>query len=572
MLSKWTGFLKTADLFPTPVSLTFKGETTFKTRVGGIFSIVLVILFIVGFILELIDVAKRERMETTRNEIFFDLLTTNNTYNLYEGGFDIAFATSNFWNLTIEQEKKFIQWDIAEVRYSRDYDNNVINEFRTSIDVVECNSSHFRLPDGTENFFKQNKGYRCLKKRDNLLKGNWFNLEYYTLEIKANYCIGTVKNCTSSNSADCTCHSLSKIEGNVTGSILSFVHSHSFLDFDDIETPIKRKFEDRRFRLTYGELIDYGLHVVKSEYTLYDSPIWSSQVTKQGEFYSLDQISQTSDPRLHITPIFIELKMSSKVNNLERRVYSIYDALGNLGGFIGIFQIIFAFMAGYFGSKIYYHKLMNHIMEVSNSTEAKKPKFGSQRELQPDKVGDCSPSPISTNDHANISIPDNPYLPEQDKASPKQEVEKSPYDKERYSSKFLCADILFLPLLSRIFSCCVKWQRRRKLNIYMSEKEAVNKKLDVERILKSIEKTQKEIKRPKIFAQEGIYKNPMPQEESKVRQNSSRIIELSERSYEIASGIPPPLTSRMPYRLDFSKIQNRPSNSYVLPQNDPSFE
>lgn len=75
-------------------------------------------------------------------------------------------------------------------------------------------------------------------------------------------------------------------------------------------------------------------------------------------------MQQAHDPQLHRTPILLEVKMSSKVNEFERRVYTIYDALGNIGGLIGLAQIVFGVIAGYFGTKMYYHELVNRIMEV----------------------------------------------------------------------------------------------------------------------------------------------------------------------------------------------------------------
>ena len=42
--------LRSVDMLGVPVSLLYKGEPTFKTRVGGIFSILWVIIVVLGFI------------------------------------------------------------------------------------------------------------------------------------------------------------------------------------------------------------------------------------------------------------------------------------------------------------------------------------------------------------------------------------------------------------------------------------------------------------------------------------------------------------------------------------------
>ncbi len=91
----------------------------------------------------MITVLRKDQFETKRNEIHFDLLTTNTTYNLREGGFDIAFTTEAFWNLSLEEEKRYIQWEVKEVKYTRNYTTNTLESDETLIDVVHCNSSYF---------------------------------------------------------------------------------------------------------------------------------------------------------------------------------------------------------------------------------------------------------------------------------------------------------------------------------------------------------------------------------------------------------------------------------------------
>ena len=51
MPCKW---LQSIDLFGAPVSLIYKGESTFTTRVGGFFSLLWIIIVLSGFIQETI--------------------------------------------------------------------------------------------------------------------------------------------------------------------------------------------------------------------------------------------------------------------------------------------------------------------------------------------------------------------------------------------------------------------------------------------------------------------------------------------------------------------------------------
>lgn len=150
MGNKVSATLKGVDSFSTPVSMTFKGDTNYKTIVGGFLSISIILMFLVGLIIELIDVFKMEKMETSKNEIYFDLLTSENTYDLQEGEFDIAFATEAYWNLDLDQEKRYIEWTVNQVDYFRNYEEQRIDVTRTPVEVVLCNSSYFRVSFCTE--------------------------------------------------------------------------------------------------------------------------------------------------------------------------------------------------------------------------------------------------------------------------------------------------------------------------------------------------------------------------------------------------------------------------------------
>lgn len=147
----------------------------------------------------------------------------------------------------------------------------------------------------------------------------------------------------------------------ISESYIQFLISDKYLDFKDIENPIKRKISDTQYVMTdLSKFTYYEMHVNNNEYELYDNLIWSDTVTKTGEFLTFDKNTQgvlpnNSDDNFMI----IDFKQSDKVNQYERHVYTFFDLMGNIGGFFEIFEIAFAVFVGYFSSKIYEHSLLN---------------------------------------------------------------------------------------------------------------------------------------------------------------------------------------------------------------------
>jgi len=187
------------------------------------------------------------------------------------------------------------------------------------------------------------------------LKGTWFSDEYFALQILPKYC---------DISIDPNCHTFTELENKIDGQILAIILSHEYLDFNDVENPIKRKFEDRKIRMSWNNYIDYGMYISKNEYNLYDNTFHANSLSKSGEYFSIDEIAQTSEPKRYASPFIMEIKMSSKITEYERHLYTFYDALGNIGGVLGIINIFFTIIAGYFGSKMYHHALLNHMKDI----------------------------------------------------------------------------------------------------------------------------------------------------------------------------------------------------------------
>jgi hypothetical protein len=134
------------------------------------------------------------------------------------------------------------------------------------------------------------------------------------------------------------------------------------VDLNDIDNPVKRKFDEDVYVKTQLEKYNYiDVYLSKTEYTLYDNPLWASEISKQGVYYDVERVSNSYGDLSDRWFGRLSVKMSNKVNQMERHVYTFFDLIGTIGGFYGLFDIFLGIILGYLGAKMYKHSLLNSI-------------------------------------------------------------------------------------------------------------------------------------------------------------------------------------------------------------------
>jgi hypothetical protein len=135
-----------------------------------------------------------------------------------------------------------------------------------------------------------------------------------------------------------------------------------YLDFNDVETPIKRQYDASNYVYINKDLSTYhDINLAKSEYVLYDNLFWSDTVSSIGEFYQVDYSTHHVSERESVNDylVYLDIQMSNKIYQYERRIYSFYTLASNIGGFFEIVHITCKIIVGYFSFKIYSHTLLN---------------------------------------------------------------------------------------------------------------------------------------------------------------------------------------------------------------------
>ena len=230
--------VKSFDRYSVPVTLTVEGDSGFSTFVGGLVSFWVMIGFCIFAISELVKLANKEKIETSKNEVYFDTLTSDISLNLSEGGIAFAFRTDAFKKLTIEEEARFVTYTVSHTHSVYNPAINQKESTHTYLELADWDATNFILTESQKDFFNKNKGYRCFSDNNVELKGNFLADDEKTLQLKVHYCNQT----TNSN-----WHALTDIQTAIQESWMDVLVANKYIDFNDIETPIKYQYDAKYY-------------------------------------------------------------------------------------------------------------------------------------------------------------------------------------------------------------------------------------------------------------------------------------------------------------------------------------
>lgn len=99
--------LKKLDLFAQPISITFKGESSFRTPIGGIMSILLGTLMIAFLSVKMNSLINREGSTVRKDTLISVSNQDSPAYKIGEGGNSFTFALSDTGGNTKVLDKKY---------------------------------------------------------------------------------------------------------------------------------------------------------------------------------------------------------------------------------------------------------------------------------------------------------------------------------------------------------------------------------------------------------------------------------------------------------------------------------
>ena len=230
------------DQFGIPISLTYQGDTEYKTNIGGCTSIIVILIIYYYAAILLRSVINREQSTVTVNTIQTDLTYDPTSYNIGQNGFTfgVALVHSNGSDIMLDPTVVDLQMDQVTWRGDEIGDGHVATP--SSISYGLCDPTDFEnLNEETLGHLNVWSEYYCPDSHDYRVSGNLISTLYNYVRIK-------VKKCTSGS-----CMSESDIDDILKGVDLKLAIGNSYFDINDYEQPIKYFYDDElRWKIMPG--------------------------------------------------------------------------------------------------------------------------------------------------------------------------------------------------------------------------------------------------------------------------------------------------------------------------------
>lgn len=166
-------FLKRFDMFGYPVSLTFKKKTTYQTIYGGLFTLLLVFVFLIISVYSIYKLFNQDYKETFKYEM-----------NLGETYGSLPLNSNNFMMAVKFDAEQLNNWTIPFINVSLIKVTQFRNETKTfkiknRINLFPCNETHF--PGIVSEFNKVNlRNALCPNLSENLTLEGSFQENVFT--------------------------------------------------------------------------------------------------------------------------------------------------------------------------------------------------------------------------------------------------------------------------------------------------------------------------------------------------------------------------------------------------------
>ena len=352
-------------MYGTPVTFTFRGEEKFTTIIGGLSTIIVWGIVILYTISQIRDVIKRENTSINSNVLSQSLLESTETYNPYKGGFRIGVGSNHLAGVDEDLLGYPTYLDAYFGHYQVKYDKiggNKIVEKYEEIRPKEWGSDFFGLLDDT---VVRNIGLNemyCPATSNWTIGGSSTGIQYHFLEAK-------VKRWQLSVGWE----DKTEIDTSLVGQSIIFGITNYYFDVEDYNKPVNVTVENEfEFFLIPGFTVEKELRVRVNKAVDYTNP-WFSIGAKEYTYYSIETVAERLQPENNDDLLRVRIVLDNKHTLIERKVYTVYDMLGQVGGVMGIFFAAGSIFTNFFSANIYamtllsyFYKIKTHRVSIDN--------------------------------------------------------------------------------------------------------------------------------------------------------------------------------------------------------------
>jgi hypothetical protein len=141
------------------------------------------------------------------------------------------------------------------------------------------------------------------------------------------------------------------------------------MDFEDYEEVVKSYMDDSiTYRIMPNFIKEATVFVRKNEAEFEDSFVQFGFKDKK-KFVSISTTNvDLYHRRAHVmTSATVRFVIDPKQETYERVIFSIFDLTGQVGGLYEVFEVVGAFVIGYFTEKLFYYSMFKRIYHVKAS-------------------------------------------------------------------------------------------------------------------------------------------------------------------------------------------------------------
>ncbi|CDW91852.1 UNKNOWN [Stylonychia lemnae] len=358
---------KDFDQFGQVVQLTFKGEETFKTTLGSIISMMIILIIVSFGFFKGQNLINRVNMDVTKINLMRDM-SNGFHFKPWELGFDFAFGL----NHNIDPSIAYFTVRQINLEFRGQYDQDgskiKVEKFR-EISFDKCSTKYFNYQNVTEIVYNGITDLYCITEKDYQFKGDIYSNDFDYLEIKLWKCQNNTINSTIySQNGQLKCQDKQLIDQILEKEKFNFAYVNTFFDFTDFSKydAIKYFIDDSSFvEIEANRIKKQNLFLQLQEATMEDDYIQFGQQKKKQFHQIVNQKSYDdgySDDQGYVIALYIRLDSSYSI--YRRKVYSVLELLGDLGGLYRSLYMIGILFVGSIAHKLFLCDVMNKIYQV----------------------------------------------------------------------------------------------------------------------------------------------------------------------------------------------------------------
>ena len=344
-------------MFGAPVTLNFEGEDNFKTCFGGCISIA-VFIFIVVYSFILFNTMIKLQETVINTNILVDSLAENSQkYDLNQSNFILGLYSEND-SIAALYNSSYLIIHAFQVTSTTDQVGATQNrtEVRRNLTLGLWNDRFNPILGESIAFNVGTRSVIWINESDISIGGNFASLEYNYIEWNIYKWTGHI-----------VWENETAIDDAIKSITVGMAITDFYFDINDYENPVKVNLaDDFEYFPASGVTKDVLVKVRNNKARDYHQP-FSLSSSKDHNFFSIGSIKndfydQGDDKKV----MKIKIDLDSKYTNVERRVYTLGDLFGQIGGMKEMLSLIAILLVSSFNNKLYTSTLISSLYLVES--------------------------------------------------------------------------------------------------------------------------------------------------------------------------------------------------------------